>query len=251
MQDFNWNNKNLHVMLSPPYACGQWLINCLSYSKHLCPCVPTQSIEKLITPGGLSPEEKHGMLLSHLPNKDKDSGWHYDSQFYDSIRWLHQHEGSGFTMEDGEEPGELLFQKVTPGMRDYIDQFWRQHARLVSHSDMGLIMKVHYAAEADGWLALVPQSKIFTVSNYDRWQDVFVKKSKTAVHTVTHWRKKSDYQIRGFVFDIDRMIKDESFFTSTMHDAYKYIDLDDYLEVELYLIEYRKAYLKANLQYTK
>ena len=249
MQDFNWNNRYLHAVLSPPYACGQWLINCLSHSKHLCPCVPTQSIEYILKQR-IDSQTKHHMLLSHLPNKDKDSGWHYASQFYDSIRWLNDHEGYGFNMEDGEEPGEFLFQKATSGMRDYINQYWRQHAKMVSHSGMGFLMKLHYGAEADGWLELIPQSKIFTVSNYDKWQDVFVKKSKTAVHTVAHWRQKKDYQIQGFVFDIDQMIRDEAYFSKTMQDAYEYIDLNDYNEVSDFLIEYRKAYLISNLQYT-
>ena len=46
------------------------------------------------------------------------------------------------------------------------------------------------------------------------------------------------------------MIRDEAYFSKTMQDAYEYIDLNDYNEVSDFLIEYRKAYLISNLQYT-
>jgi hypothetical protein len=249
--EFNWDNQHLHAMLSPPYACGQWLINCLSHSKHLCPCAPTQSVERFISPDGMDALDKHELMLSHLPNKQKHDGWHYSSEFYDSIRWLHHHEGSGFNMEDGEEPGELLFQKVNAGMRDYIGQFWRQHAILVSNSNMGLMMKFHYSAEAAGFLALAPQAKIFSITNYESWQRIFIKKSKSALPTVNHWKAKRDYETQGFVFDIDLMIRDESAFLAAMHQAYRYINLDDYDQVMPLLKQYRSAYLRANLEYTK
>ena len=237
-------------MLCPPFACGQWLLNCLSYSQHLVPCAPTETIEYLLACDGLDRQGKHLKMLQHLPKGKKDSGWHYGSEFYDSIRWLHHHEGTGITMEDGEEPGELLFQNVTREMRSYMNQFWRRHAVLVSNSPMGFMMKLHYGAEADGFKNLVPHAKKFTIENYRNWQDIFANKSRSGPGIVEHWRSK-DHVSDGFVFDLDLILKDEQGFKAQMRLAYEYHGLDDYSEVEADLLEYRRAYLKANLQYTK
>jgi hypothetical protein len=235
-------------MVSPPFACGQWLINSLSYSENLCPCAPTDTVEFLLTIGKKDRQAKHERMLMHLPKHDHHS-WHYDTGFYDSIRWLHHHAGTGIIMEDGEELGELFFQNVTVQMRSYIEKFWRQHAIKVSNSEMGFMMKLHYTAEAKGYINLIPHSKIFTIENFEHWQDIFIKKSNAAPDIVRHWKTMS-YQKEGFVFDLDRMLRDESFFLKQMSAAYDYVKFKDFNDVKDHLLEYRKKYLLANTKYT-
>lgn len=246
---FNWDNQHLHTMVSPPFACGQWLINSLSYSQNLCPCAPTETIEYLLLGGNRDRQGKHQRMLQHLPKMTHQS-WHYDTGFYDSIRWLYTHEGFGKTMEDDEEPGELLFQGVTADMKLYIEKFWRNHAIRVSKSDMGFMMKFHYSQEGRGYANLVPHTKFFTIENYEYWQHLFVKKSKIAPDIVKHWKTKA-YDKVGFIFDLDVMIRDQDAFVKQMKEAYDYAGFEDFKEVKENLIEYRKMYILANTRYTK
>ena len=245
---FNWDNKRLGLIYCPPFACGQWVNNCMSYSKYLIPCSPTTNIEENLQNQGEDYYYKHKKMMSYLPDPSANN-WHYDnSQYYDSGRWTCMTEGEEVDMEGPNSAG-LIWHDATIEMREYLDKFWRTHAKLVSNSSMGFLIKCHYQGEALGLRELMPNIKIITFKNFKMFQDSFVSKVKEGSKRLSIWRNSKYDASIGLSIDLFKMLTDEKSFIVEMEKAFQYMGLYDFIDTVDYLCEYRNAYLKANIKF--
>jgi len=249
--DMNFDNPRIHLAYSPPYSGGQFLINCLSHSKTLIPCAPTRFVRELMDlKTSVDISWKHEQMMSMLPHKDKRQiSWHYETAFYDSLKWTTSSPIAYENLELGGDSGELLWYNVQPSMRPYISQFFRDDARRVSNSDLGFIFKLHFSEEKRGFQTMFPNSKVFSVINYEKTQHLMFKNKSTnhRWNVLDYWLANDTYEPCGFIFDMQDIFNPnpDNFLTS-MHAAYRYFELDDFDQIQHMLLEYRKGYIQSN-----
>ena len=249
--DMNFDNPRIHLAYSPPYSGGQFLINCLSHSKTLIPCAPTRFVRELMDlKTSVDISWKHEQMMSMLPHKDKRQiSWHYETAFYDSLKWTTSSPIAYENLELGGDSGELLWYNVQPSMRPYISQFFRDDARRVSNSDLGFILKLHFSKEKEGFQTMFPNSKVFSVINFEKTQHLMFKHKSTNLrwNVVDYWLTYDTYEPCGFIFDMQDIFNPnpDNFLTS-MHAAYRYFELDDFDQIQHMLLEYRKGYIQSN-----
>jgi len=248
---FNWDNPRLSIGVWPQATGGQFLINCLSISCKIMPILGAVDIYRLldlsndtITKGYY--DEKLEIMLRHRPGK-LGPAWHQAGGFMTSCNWLDLRPGNHFDYSIQDPKGTNFIQsqwnEARLDYREYFNQFWRKTAIDVSHSNVGFFNKAHCLSEAVGIKALIPQSKIFTVAGYSKWQD----RMKIKLEQETSYLEqdvKSDSFNNIFIFEVDSLMDDQDNFLSQMRKAWDYFDFGDNMHCMSALISYRQAYLK-------
>jgi hypothetical protein len=246
---FNYNNPKIHIWCAPHCAAGQFLGNCLSYSKHLI-FPSSDDILSIMTSNPNDYLFKHKTMMDNFGDPDKSKFWH--QYFYASSRWYTPCSWALDSM-DIEDHTTGYFHvgfKDTESAQYYMDNYWRKAAIAVSQTDTGFFLGCHQDTEAEAWKMMFPKAKIFTVTNYDYFRNLtFKAKTQFSDAVESWWTANEVYHPQGFIFDLDALVKNEQSFIKQMSDAYQYFDLDDFNVIVKDLQQYRMTYLKFNYEW--
>ena len=225
----------------PTYACGQFLINCLSLADELCPVGNDDMISSCMA--GIEREQKFSRMIDALP-RSSDSYWH--ERFYNSTRWYSNVMWARSSMDIDDQSTGTIAAGLTRDMRPYMDLRWREQAIQVSKSQLGFFLPAHDQAELNGWINLFGDRKQFSVGNYYRIRKEMMQR-KTRNDVVLRLFYEEGYKQDGFVFDLERLIEDDDSFVIQMKDAYDYFGMTGF-DSSL-LKKYKRSYLVSCLKF--
>jgi hypothetical protein len=141
-----------------------------------------------------------------------------------------------------------IFSGMTKEMRPYMDMRWRHHAKMVSHSGLGIIFPAHDQPELEGYFNILGARKYFSVTNYKSVRNLMINRKfpdekKTAIWHDSH----ADYRCGGFIFDLENLINNDSSFITQMKEAYIYFDITGF-DPKM-LVNYKKQYLHSCINF--
>lgn len=248
---FNYDNPHIHAACVPYGSGGQFLTNCLSYSKYLVTPSTDAFLRHMIDADGADYQYKHDHMMNSFPKRNSEF-WH--DIFYHASRWYTPCPYAKHTLEV-EDYTSGYFHVGLPNTeiaQAYMDHYWRTPAIEISNKNMGFVLPCHQTTELEAWKMILPKAKVYTVVNYEWWMNaVFAKKNKFSAAIEPWWKTEAIYEPQGFVFDLHNLIKSRSSFLEQFEAAYKYFDLDDFHVVYKMLAEYRKRYLAVNFTWTR
>ena len=248
---FNYDNPRIHAMAVPYGAGGQFLTNCLSYSRHLLTPSTDEFLRHMVDADGLDYQYKHEHMMASFPTKSSKF-WH--DIFYHASRWYTPCPYAKHTLEV-EDYTSGYFHVGLPNTeiaQAFMDHYWRDPAIEVCNRGLGFILPCHQNTELDAWKMILPRAKVYTVINYEWWMDaVFAKKNKFSTAIEPWWKAEAIYKPDGHVFDLHALIKSQASFLEQMEAAYDHFDLEDFGLVYRMLVDYRKQYLAVNFTWTR
>ena len=238
---FNYNNDRILIGNWSPGAGGEFMLRCLSMSKHMVLMGDTAEIRSQI-----SDPDDYDLKLKIFSRQGKKPGekdrWH--KHFINSNQWL---AALGPNNDDTSIEGqftEALFSDAHLASREFYDQFWRPVACEVSNSGLGFGIKTHLLREMKGLMHILPMAKVAISESSSIWQ----KKNENKIDM--EYARLYDpllqdipSDINGARLHIDAMMSSDSLFLQQMENAYRILKLDDFKKCKDHLTRMRKIYL--------
>lgn len=249
---FNYDNPYNILAMVPHGACGQFLNNCISMSKHLMP-IACDSFLDAVLDDGLDQQSKFDHMLGVFPDRDNDKSWH--GMFYHSSRWYSPAHWARTSIDIDDLTNGYFQYGLDPSYaQQYMDKYWRDHAIKISIAGHGIVIPAHELRDLEGWRAVFPNAKVYSVKNFEQisYKMTSVKKGNSTPQIIKQYYIDNPwvYEPRGFVFDLIGLLSSEESFYTQMKLAYEYFSLDDHRECNATLFEYRKRYLRANTKWS-
>jgi L-rhamnose mutarotase len=264
---FNWENPRISIGQWDFWTGGQFLANCLSFSKCMMPIMPAQNIYNLlpiVDKDAAYYQKKFDMLsqLKPVGSKSDNKDWHNPHGFNNSDNWLDVNPWGlndiDFAVSNGTKFNGLLWKDAKFASRDYFDRFWRKPAIATSNSTHGIFIKTHHQDQTAGLKYLLPNAKIFSVQGFTKWQSYckdikngaannFSSSAELEIYFSIAYKPPED----AFVFEVDDLIRSETSFFEQMNLAYSYFEYQDFNHVSKYLTDYRNLYIRWNIEFNK
>jgi len=247
---FNYDNPYNILAMIPHGACGQFINNCISISKYMMPVGNDKFLNDVLE-NGPDQTKKFDYMRSCFPSSS-DTMWH--GSFYHSSRWYSPVHWVRSSMDIDDTTNGYFQYGLDPSYaRQYMDLYWRDHAKKISSQGYGIIMPGHELRDLEGWQTIFPDAKVYSVTNYSEisFNMTANKKSNPTPAIIKKYYQDNPwiYEPRGHVFDLMDILRSETSFYSQMKKAYEYFMLDDFYDCSDMLLEYRKDYLAANMKY--
>jgi len=242
---FNYDNDRMLIGNWLPGGGGEFMLRCLSMSKHMVLFGDTIEIRSQIAnPGDY--DLKLAVFSGQGKKTSEDKKWH--KHFRTSNQWF---AALGKINDDTKIEGqftETLFSDAHLASREFYDQFWRPVACEVSNAGLGFGIKTHLLREMKGLMHILPMAKVAIGESSSNWQ----KKNENKIDMV--YARLYDpllqdipSDINGARLHIDDMMSSDSLFLQQMESAYRSLKLDDYKQCRDHLREMRKIYLSWHL----
>jgi hypothetical protein len=239
-------------------AGGEFVIRCLGMSRYMVPIASANDVYAMIQQSWAddhqidSYQTRLNMIVAYAPDSTLALGGYWHDKFLNSTNWLDT--DRLYLAETNGRPlhglpswfSTPLWIDAHHASKAYFDRFWRDPSCAVSHADLGLVIKTHQPSEIVGLLHLIPHAKVFSLENYDQWQNWCIN-NKIPFSDRSMWQSPFYKPVdRSFKFDVDAMIWSDDNFLSQMSAAYSYFDLDDFDMVKDHLVQLKNSYLMWN-----
>ena len=203
---------------------------------------------------GIDQEIKFDYMLSVFPDSTKQSEWH--GLFYHSSRWYSPCHWARKSMDIDDLTNGYFFYGLDPSYaRNYMDNYWRDHALKVSDAGLGIILPSHETRDMLGWKSIFPAAKVYSVTNFEKISFLMTanKKGNDSPSIIKKYYEDNPgvYKPEGYVFDLISLLTSEESFYTQMLRGFEYLNLDDFTNCWPTLKEYRLRYLKSNIKWSQ
>ena len=256
---FNWKNSRLIIGYWPVLSGGEFIIRCLGMSKWMIPIASSTHVFEMMLQSWAaldakdSHQRRYDIIVSYAPTGKANNGDDWHKNFLNSANWLDT-DTTYLKETSGRKEYGLTSWFSTPlwtdahlASQEYFDRFWRDPSCAVSKSNMGFVVKTHAPSEVAGLHHLIPQSKIFSCSDYHDWQswcldNKILKNNASAWQPLQYQRLTQD----SFIFSIDDLMWSDESFLIQMKSAFQFFDLDDFRKVKDHLVSLKSEYIRWN-----
>lgn len=244
---FNYDNDRMLIGNWSLGAGGEFLIRCLSMSKHMVLLGSTDQVKQQINDPSDYDFKVSIFRGQHRVPGLKDA-WH--KHFITSNQWL-----AALGMHNKEisvegEFNERVFIDSHLACHEFYDRFWRPISCDVSHAGLGFGLKTHCIDEVLGLKNLMPNAKLMIAENSETWQRSRGRLNDEVMFYLNLYApvlSPIPDSFGGARLNVDDLMSSESSFMLEMEKAYRTLRLDDYKQCRDHLREMRKIYLSWHL----
>lgn len=245
---FNYDNGRMLIANWSLGAGGEFLIRCISISKHMVLLGSTDQVRRQ-----LNYPSDYDFKVSVFRGQHRIPGvkdeWH--KHFIISNQWLAALGQHNPEISVEGQFNERVFVDSHLASREFYDRFWRPISCDVSHAGLGFGFKTHCLDEVLGLKNLMPNAKLLVAENSEIWQRSRGRLNDEVMFGLNLYAPvlgPMPPELGGVRVNVDDMMFNESSFMQQMETAYRMLSLDDFKQCRDHVREMRKIYLSWHVK---